>query len=67
MIRGESVKMKKEEKVIASICYELSKLDTFEYVNLLNTLIDSTVADIKVPKIHYMREVNNSPLIEVGA
>ena len=49
----------KKEKAIGSICYELSNLDTFEYVDLLNDLIDWTIADIRVPKIHHMKELEN--------
>lgn len=49
----------KKEKAISSIRFVLSCLDTFEYADLCNNLIDSDIADIRVPKIRYMKELKN--------
>lgn len=49
----------KKERAISSIRFALSCLDTFEYADLCNDLIDSDIADIRVPKIHYMKELKN--------
>lgn len=49
----------KKEKAISSIRFVLSCLDTFEYTDLCNDLIDSDIADIRVPKIRYMKELKN--------
>lgn len=49
----------KRERTIGSICYDLRELDTFEFTDLLNDLIESTVADIGIPKIHHMKELKD--------